>query len=384
MRCLPRAEAAMTTASTFLFSVLLTLLHCSPTDSVQSLNSAVRRRRPVALIMMQSVGWTEYMYAPAYETLRKAFETGPQEYEVRIPKPVPRSKHAEEELTAEFDAQTEHLGRGDIIFIGIVGQDIFAKHAPTLRERGLYTVFYNADPLYHCQMGADSVDEIWDFSHKNIRNCLAHGPEFGLAPTQRYVPLGALETVRITNRTEAAKAAPPKMNFFGHVGGGRKPCYDKLDAMIGEKNLQLFRTEDVWDDESFKALLNKTDIFLNMNHACDVNGTFKDHERQEVFWRVPKFINAHALVISEPCWPEDAAEFDGLVDFVPFNRIPQKFAELAALPAAKRRSIGAERAQLFRKKFSPKNIFERAFIYSLMDCLQELDCDPKLIPTNAQ
>eukprot|EP00928_Gymnodinium_smaydae_P000949 TRINITY_DN10347_c0_g1_i1.p2 TRINITY_DN10347_c0_g1~~TRINITY_DN10347_c0_g1_i1.p2 ORF type:complete len:211 (+),score=30.72 TRINITY_DN10347_c0_g1_i1:78-710(+) len=210
----------MTIASTFLFSSLLTLLHCSSTDGVQSLNSAVRRRRPVALIMMYSVGWTEYMYEPAYETLRKAFETGPQEYEVRIPKPVHRhrKKHSNETLIAEFYTQTEHLGRGDIIiFMGIVGQDLFAKHAPRLREKGLYTVFYNADPLEHCQMGADSVDEIWDFSHKNIRNCLVNGPELGLAPTQRYVPLGALETVRITHRTEATKAAPPKMNFFGHV-----------------------------------------------------------------------------------------------------------------------------------------------------------------------
>eukprot|EP00928_Gymnodinium_smaydae_P049741 TRINITY_DN333_c0_g1_i3.p1 TRINITY_DN333_c0_g1~~TRINITY_DN333_c0_g1_i3.p1 ORF type:complete len:389 (+),score=98.37 TRINITY_DN333_c0_g1_i3:82-1248(+) len=388
----------MMSASTFLCPLLLALLHCSPTAAIiQKLPHELNvlqtnsKRRPVALIMMRAVDWTAYnwtgyMYEPAYETLRSAFETGPEEYEVRIPKPMTHAagKNVEVEMIAEFDAQTEQLGRGDvIIFMGIVGQGTFAKHAPKLREKGLYTVFYNADPLEYCQMNADSVDEIWDFSHKNIRRCLSNGPKFGAAPTQRYVPLGALETVRVTYDADA-EAAPATMNFFGHVSRGRVPCYKKLGAMIGEINLQLGVTKDVWDDESFKALLNKTDIFLNMNHDCDMNGTFKEDERQEVFWRVPKLINAHALVISEPCWPEDAAEFEGLVDFVPFNSIPQKFEELSALPAAERRRIADERAELFKKKFTPKDIFERASIYSLMDCLQDTSCDPKSVPTNAQ
>eukprot|EP00928_Gymnodinium_smaydae_P040947 TRINITY_DN2772_c0_g1_i2.p1 TRINITY_DN2772_c0_g1~~TRINITY_DN2772_c0_g1_i2.p1 ORF type:complete len:416 (-),score=79.53 TRINITY_DN2772_c0_g1_i2:42-1223(-) len=385
------------------FVVLLALFHCNPTVALQSpphrrpaalnaqlANATTQKKRPVVLIMMQAIHWTWYMYEPAFATLREGFENGPQDVEVRIPTPVRANEPGSTaNLVAEFNNQTASLGRGDIIiYMGLIGPDVFARQVPKLRAQGIYTVFYSADPTEGCQMDATQVDEIWDFSHQTIRNCAKRGclKTKAPAPPQRFVPLGALETPRVTYNPDSAeaKAAGQKMNFFGHVAADRQKCFAKLDGMIGEKNLKLERTSDVWADSGFKALLNTTDLFLNMNHRCDMNEDLTDDDRQPVFWRVPKLINAHGLVISEPCWPEDQAEFEGMVDFVPFSKIPEKFAELSALPASERQRLGNERAELFAKKFEPKKILERASIFSLMTCLQDPNCDPKTtVPAKA-
>eukprot|EP00928_Gymnodinium_smaydae_P040946 TRINITY_DN2772_c0_g1_i1.p1 TRINITY_DN2772_c0_g1~~TRINITY_DN2772_c0_g1_i1.p1 ORF type:complete len:394 (-),score=63.38 TRINITY_DN2772_c0_g1_i1:86-1267(-) len=386
----------MTSFAASFFILFITLPQCSsmvalqspqhrrPIDlSAQRTPSVTKQKRPVVLIMMQANNKTEYMYEPAISTLRVAFENGPQDVDVRIPKPTKaKEPNSRENLIAEFNNQTANLGRGDIlIFVGLKGPDIFVEQVPNFRAKGLYTVFYSADPTDGCQMDGTQVDEIWDFSHKTIRNCATNGCLATKAPgpPQRFVPLGALETLRVTYDPDSAdaKAAGQTMNFFGHVWHERQACYHKLKRMIREKNLNLDSTSDVWADDGFKALLSTTDIFLNMNHRCDLHDTLRDDERNPVFWRVPKLINAHGLVISEPCWPEDAAEFEGLVDFVPFSKIPEKFAEFSALPAAERRRLGAERAKLFAQKFEPTKIFERASIFSLMTCLQDPSCDPK-------
>eukprot|EP00928_Gymnodinium_smaydae_P040949 TRINITY_DN2772_c0_g2_i1.p1 TRINITY_DN2772_c0_g2~~TRINITY_DN2772_c0_g2_i1.p1 ORF type:complete len:390 (-),score=64.56 TRINITY_DN2772_c0_g2_i1:86-1255(-) len=346
-----------------------------------------KKERPVALIMMHAIRWTEYMYEPAVSTLRVAFENAPQEIDVRIPSPVMANEPgSRENLIAELGNQTANLGRGDIVvFMGKLGQNIFVGQVPNFRAKGIYTVFYNADPLPGCQMDASQVDEIWDFSHRTIRNCAQRGALNTRAPgpPQRFVPLGALETPKVVYSADFAHAnVQQRMNFFGHVTASRQKCFEKLVGLTSEMNLKLESTCDVWDDDGFKALLSTTDIFLNLNHRCDMNDTFTEKNRQPVFWRVPKLINAHGLVISEPCWPEDAAEFEGLVDFVPFSKIPKKFAELAALPAQERQRLGDERAKLFARKFAPKHIFERASIFSLLTCLQDPSCDPKTtLPT---
>eukprot|EP00928_Gymnodinium_smaydae_P040950 TRINITY_DN2772_c0_g3_i1.p1 TRINITY_DN2772_c0_g3~~TRINITY_DN2772_c0_g3_i1.p1 ORF type:complete len:393 (-),score=67.40 TRINITY_DN2772_c0_g3_i1:114-1292(-) len=341
-------------------------------------------KRPVALITFYASGWMEYMYEPAISTLRVAFETDAQSIDVLLPTSVSGNmRDTQIRLFEEFEEQTANLGRGDIvIFVGwkvrLVGS---LAQVPKLREKGIYTVFYNADPSSFCQLDATQVDEIWDFSHKNIRNCANQSVAYPdrPGPPQRFVPLGALETPTVTYDSESAdaQASGQRMNSLGHIWSERKECFAKLESMIAEKNLKLEMTKDVWADDAYKALLNTTDIFLNMNHRCDKEGNLAEDERDEVFWRVPKLINAHGLVISEPCWPRDQEEFAGVVDFVPFGQIAQKYAELAALPAAARQRLGDERAKLFAEKFAPKTIFERASIFDLMSCLQDPECDPK-------
>ncbi len=71
--------------------------------------------------------------------------------------------------------------------------------------------------------------------------------------------------------------------------------------------------------------------------------------------------------------PEDEAEFAGMVDFVEESDILPTFWRLAAQPPDARRERAAQRRALFRERFTPQRIFERAGIYGRLDRLLQQD-----------
>ena len=76
--------------------------------------------------------------------------------------------------------------------------------------------------------------------------------------------------------------------------------------------------------------------------------------------------NIDYIIISDRCFEKDENEFEGLIDFVKLEDIPKKFNQYLEMSKEQRQKIANERFELFREKFKPKNIFERAKINELI------------------
>ena len=192
--------------------------------------------------------------------------------------------------------------------------------------------------------------------------------------TFRYVPLGAMpEDADGAPQPQAAHGVAPLLTFFGQTRWypERQRVWANITAALGLRASRVFR---VFDDADFARLVQNSSarppssrppasIFLNMFKNNPEDGA------NPVTFRVPKLLDAGALIISLRCHPEDEAEFAGMVDFVEESDILPTFWRLAAQPPDARRELAAQRRALFRERFTPQRIFERAGIYGRLDQL---------------
>ena len=136
---------------------------------------------------------------------------------------------------------------------------------------------------------------------------------------------------------------------------------------------RLEMIDDLWDEDAYTSLIRGHDIFLNIHKTCG------DPDNPVTF-RVAKILNSGGLVVSERSFSRDEIEYDGLVDFVsPDTRdvassdkgasmaaVARRYLWVANLSSVERRDLGVARRQLFRVRFDPVRIFQRAGVYDLL------------------
>jgi len=216
----------------------------------------------------------------------------------------------------------------------------------SLRDRGVKIVYYQSEPVDVCGIPSRFVDEMWDYSWHNIDNCKDQ-PD---APLQRYVPLAAYDTP-VTKQKED----PGALLFFGNHK--ERPCWNQVYQRL---NTRLEVVYWAWDDAKYESVLDTHNIFVNLHKGCSGQPT---DLHNPVTWRNAKLLNAHALIISQRSYSRDEKEFEGLIDFVELEEIPDRYAQLLNMSVSARQQIADERARLFAHNFDPRRIFERAGIY---------------------
>ena len=120
----------------------------------------------------------------------------------------------------------------------------------------------------------------------------------------------------------------------------------------------LLQTYEAWDDDALAALFGQYDVFLNLHKNC------ANRDAPIEAFRVALLLDAGKLVLSERGPDADEAEYAGLATFARPRAIPALHSELV-----RRGSVGYREQQrhvhaLFRSRFAPQRIFERAGVYA--------------------
>jgi len=243
------------------------------------------------------------------------------------------------------------LKRSDVfLWLGRIGKDSVPwSH---VRQQGALAIYYQTEPVKDCVFTKEDVDELWDYSWANIDVC-ARNPS---APKLRYIPAAALPKVTSPHPDTAG----PLM-FFGD--SSKRPCWKTLIKQYGEDLNNVFFVND---EQTYVSLVKNYSIWLNLHKACgeDLQNANGNPALEP---RITKLLNSQRPVVSQPCYPKDQAEFEGMLDFLPLEAIQDKYYELHQLPAVNRTKLAKERHAKFAEKFAPAALFHRAEIYELLD-----------------
>lgn len=283
-----------------------------------------------------------FMYSPVVYTLRQGFAHLGASPQLQV---------------HEYDAllRVQHVHTGHI-FLWVGVERAMEVPWPMLRARGVHTIYFQTEPRpMGCQFNHSLVDEIWDFARSNIAAC-ARQPN---APRQRYVPLGYNpKTAQVVQRPLQ------RLEFFGEpTRYGRHACWAWLKN-TSSVSRYLNAVYNIWNETAFTAYLRGAQgVFLNIHkghtHGCNrVQGP--------VTFRNNILLGARGLILSEPCHPADEAEFEGLISFVPRNKIGFKFNELIAMTVLQRQKLADTRHAAFKARFDVSRIFTRASVADLL------------------
>ena len=273
-----------------------------------------------------------------------------------------------------------------IIYYGFLrSYDENRRLVQQLRAPNVRIVQYQTEPLEAataCKLARRNMDkcwvagvaqgshDVWDYSPGNLRNLRAAVGK-RTRRTFRYVPLGALPDEAA--RPQAVHTAErPRLTFFGQTKWypSRRALWSNITRALGERAQLVYYA---FDDTQFARLITDgwagpeksresvppSSIFLNMHkHAPEYGAA-------PVTFRAAKLLDAGALIISVRCHPEDESEFHGLVDFVDEADVVPAFTRLADLSNVSRHALAARRRAMFRRRFTPRKIFEQGYTLGL-------------------
>ena len=333
----------------------------------------------VHTMILGNGGELEYMYEPVTNTVLTGLRAELHSHEIRELRTIIGQHGQTRDPSFPLRMQPEKLlaGRalraGDVfVWVGASGHDQVPWRA--LRDLGLYTIYYQSEPVRSCSLSRAEVDEIWDFSWSNIDSCVdsSHMPACDAPPVRRYVPLvPSAVPVSLQHLSDPADSMPepaPSLVFFG-APVFRQACLDFLSQRL---KTRIIVQNKIWNTAAFErwlTLFETPPIFLNLHKGCQVPSA-RSSERSRVptpiTWRNPKLISRGLLVISEPAYHKDEAEFEGLIDFAPLPALVERFHHLQAMSGALRRKLALSRLHNFRSRFNASGVFARAGIYTLL------------------
>lgn len=278
-----------------------------------------------------------------------------------------------------------------------------------LTAKGVLTVFYSTESFLSMpcsEKRALPVREIWEYTRSNVLCC----PDDPSTVRVRFVPPGYVARSTLAGATRATGSAPvrrvadrpdapPRLLFFGSVVQWywlRKRCMVRIaqDIVNGwatgnersaraaaALNRQCLVTacdqcnaslcpivikHSMSEDSHWDATIGKHLFHLNVHKACEFGLTLSDPSAAlnvscESF-RIATLLSAGADVYSERCHPTDEQEYEGLVRFLPIEKLSASVLDawrsdpLGELAGARAR----ERVKLFARRFAPAALFERA------------------------
>ena len=264
-----------------------------------------------------------------------------------------------------FNALVSTSKSGDIL-VWVDNNDGARYDLRPIRSLGVHVVWYQTKPTGDgtCVVTKDEVEEIWDYSWKNIDDCRNAAPRelssFGAsdAPETRYVPVGALPDAPMLPAHQELSESPAAL---GLMHGGRTTALEALRAQLSRRGLS--RVDSVGGLElssrkAFQTYLEKSQLGIFATLLPKTAGP------RPTTWNNSRLLNARGLVLSEPCYWKDEREYVGMVEFVPLSQMGTAFETLAASAAEEREQLRDERHGLFMQRFDPSAIFERAGVYA--------------------
>lgn len=290
-------------------------------------------------------GHVSYMLSPVVATLREGLEAWGHN--------VTTGKG----MTPAFRRTTSSLGENDtFIFVGSIS---FGKPPwRSLRERKVRLVYYNTEP-YGCSRAIrpSPIDEWWDYSRANCDSC----SQMLSVAAVRFVPPGVI-------------AQSPQVRNFANVGYGtgwtmlgradasieRRRCFGIITAGL-QRGREFFEVSKIWSNESFRAFVEDARgplAFLSLHKKCG-----QPRAPFEAV-RASQLLSAGALLFSENSYVKDMREYQDIVAFAPMqkNALRSAVADVLRLPPNERRARAEKAGALFRQRFAPSAIIERAQI----------------------
>ena len=246
------------------------------------------------------------------------------------------------------------------------------------------------------------VDEIWDYAWRNIDFCARWGKR---PPKMRFVPPGWDEDVPREEGKDVVSRHP--VLFLGQIFKSRRQCFQTLQQQVfpsGENKIgfptpSLLQVADAaYNETAYRKQIAGKGFFVNFHKT----GCFDNENYGLEVFRVAKLLSWGKIVLSTPCFAPDMAEWGEVVDFgrveggrtaatgrgklvvggvslAPHeedsghvrNRLEEGRSPLLSeiwkrWSAASDEEIQAEaqrRFEVFREKFHPSAIFQRAKIY---------------------
>lgn len=325
-------------------------------------------------------GHLSFMLYPVLATLVAGFRHA-DGWEVRAG--VGRSSRLNREL--------DELRRGD--FFLWVGPFTLATRPNmpfrALRRRGVHTALYSTEPRGWCPYRTKLVDEVWDFGWAGLDGCMRSCRQSFPRPFNgtRHATFQCIGGVKREAPTLTLRLVPPgyvppppalasatglrgdpcaRLRFLGAVDKThhlqpshlRTACFERLRAQLRERMVQTY---DAWDDAPFFEILQRDDFYLNVHKGCEAAG------KSPVTFRISRILSMPGgrMVLSERCHPLDEAMFNDTMRFMSQEAIPTTFDRLCQ--SGDQWRAEARRAhEIFRERFEPRRLFEKAGVYALL------------------
>ena len=288
-------------------------------------------------IKLQTLKNLKYMYEQISSTLIKGFKSFNINTNFKTFKKINQS-------------MWENIEKG-AIFIWIGLRHFHKIPWNLLKQKNIYTIYYQTDPInkrsnffeqYNKLIVNTHIDEIWDYSLKNI-NYLKNIVNISRL---RYIPPGFLYRKRIIQKS----SKDMKLIFLGNPKYRIKSWneYLKLPLISGK----LESVNNIWSEKAFENFIDRpySYIFLNLHK--------KKNKKCLEAVRLSKLLSSGAIIISEHCDLEDEEKFKNLIFFCHKNEIENKFCELINMDQEKRQILSDQIYIRFKKKFLPKKLLK--------------------------
>jgi len=126
------------------------------------------------------------------------------------------------------------------------------------KRLGVYRIYYQTEPVKGCEYRSYTVNEIWDYSWKNIDNC---AKSFS-APRQRYLPPGYLGHLLKAKHSTTLLTA----TFFGTTEF--RPCWKQIQDDFKGGIQDVY---NIWSYASFNRFTKENSVFVNIAKYCSEN-----------------------------------------------------------------------------------------------------------------
>ena len=267
---------------------------------------------------------------------------------------------------------------GDVlIFVG--EESGYADRVPwaQLRQRGVYTVYYNTEPRNIVRHGGDvsqlhrgdsgascwsppsarDLDEVWDYAMSNILAAQQCGAPWLRRPrvAYRHVPPAYAPPSVVSHRAAGAQHSPV---LFGNARSRRPGCLPA--GAVAVRNVR--------SDAELARLMEHNTLFVNVHkdsayatpHQGEPGRPCAQPQMPLESVRVAQLLSAgEALIVSERANPADEALYRGIVHFTAFEQLEPTLTALLRRGVAIRGEAAAAR-QLFRQRFEPAGILRRS------------------------
>jgi hypothetical protein len=271
-----------------------------------------------------------------------------------------------------WNTAVARMNAGDVVFwLGVIGKEGFeeaCRGGGALADRAVYCVYYNSEPS---TIGPDGAQEYWDYSKFNQnRESTVRNFKKSKQVVTRWVPPGHqsdLEAPPLEQRPFTQQQAI-------YMGTHEGQCAAMRNTSAHPLLRELTNTNGVWKDSTFVSkVLNKTTILVNMHQFCCEEECTKQQPLEA--FRFSLYLSGGALLVSPHCAEADEAGYEGIVLFE--DGFYEASSEATATgwspalqrlldsPAARAKWVKSSLA-LYRERFSPQGIFERAGVYSDM------------------
>eukprot|EP00466_Bigelowiella_natans_P006706 jgi/Bigna1/86362/estExt_fgenesh1_pg.C_100033 len=273
--------------------------------------------------------------------------------------------------------------RGDIfIWVGIYDDEFIIKD---LKRR--VHVGHSNQPLSFFIKQCSKADpwrmahEVWSYGAGNVEEIKAIAECRGLPRTTRYVPAGYI--------AEWPRAPPffedgrndTRLIFMGN-DYSRWACLARMKEASKTFREKFSRVHNLWNAYEFSRYIEggadakNNKIFMSIHRPCPLE---KDEQFQLQRYQDPTapqwsleprasvVLNTKSFLISERCHPKDEESWKGIVDFVEQEKIINVYERLVGMGVSERQQLLDERWKLFRTRFNPAQIMQRAGVQELID-----------------